>query len=278
MGTSEIEQQILQDIDSFCKQKNEHRKHLGASILGDECARKLWYTFRWYKKENHDGRMQRLFERGKLEEERFIGYLVGIGAKVFPVNPETGKQYQISFASGHAGGSCDAICILPEKYGFGDEKFICEFKTNKTGSSFDNVAKNGVQKEKPEHFAQMSIYGYKMQIKKGLYLITNKNDDSIIVKIVDLDWELAKDLERKAVDIIANPNPPNRAYERSFFKCKFCCFEKICHYNDTQSIEKNCRSCSESVAHTDGNWYCSKYKKDIPEEAVKNGCSSWSKI
>ena len=27
--------------------RDDHRNHLGGSIIGDECERKLWYVFRW---------------------------------------------------------------------------------------------------------------------------------------------------------------------------------------------------------------------------------------
>ena len=36
-------------IDLF---EDGHRNHLGASLIGDACSRKLWYTFRWVKKAN----------------------------------------------------------------------------------------------------------------------------------------------------------------------------------------------------------------------------------
>jgi hypothetical protein len=79
-----LEELISEDIDKFCETFYEqgHRNHLGASELGEECWRKLWYGFRWVKLDWHDGRMMRLFNVGHSAEPRFVSYLRGIGFEV----------------------------------------------------------------------------------------------------------------------------------------------------------------------------------------------------
>lgn len=84
-----IADQLAIDVDNYCnrKWKDEPRSHLGASLIGDNCQRKLWYGFRWCGGEKLIPRVKRLFDRGHKEEERFIDYLTGIGCKVFPFDP-----------------------------------------------------------------------------------------------------------------------------------------------------------------------------------------------
>jgi hypothetical protein len=85
-GTAlQLAKQIKSDIDEYCEKKFDDgfRWHLGASLIGHECKRYLFYVFRWCFKENFDGRMQRLFNRGHREEERFIEWLEGIGFTVY---------------------------------------------------------------------------------------------------------------------------------------------------------------------------------------------------
>jgi len=76
---------IKEDIDEYCVRTYDggHRWHLGGSLIGEECKRKLWYIFRWVLHEETDGRKQRLFNRGHREEDRFIEWLEGIGFKVW---------------------------------------------------------------------------------------------------------------------------------------------------------------------------------------------------
>lgn len=41
------------------------RPHLGASVIGKQCMREIWYGFRWSKKTNFSGRMLRLMENNE---------------------------------------------------------------------------------------------------------------------------------------------------------------------------------------------------------------------
>lgn len=81
-----IADQLAIDVDNYCDKKwaDEERRHLGFSLIGDECQRKLWYGFRWAGQQKPSPRVKRLFNRGHLEEERFVDYLRGIGCEVYP--------------------------------------------------------------------------------------------------------------------------------------------------------------------------------------------------
>jgi hypothetical protein len=312
---------ILDDINTFCSTFYEsgHRNHLGASTLGEECWRKLWYQFRWVKKEQFDGRMLRLFNVGHSAEPRFVSYLRGIGFEVRefenPVlhyHPESGsyfydkefnpgdglvedvsdypghiaeaakqgvipKQFKIVGASGHYGGSLDGMCKAPARYEISEDLiFLNEFKTNGTGTGFDKVEKDGIAKAKPRHYAQISQYGYHYKLKYGLYIIENKNDSAITVKIVELDWNLGKQLEQKAESIIfSKESPPRISDNPAFFNCKWCNYAGICH--NGEQPEKNCRSCRNAMPTQDATWTCSLHGL-IPEDFIKIGCQDWLPI
>lgn len=88
-----VAKRVAEDIDEYNIRAYDggHRWHLGASLIGDECARKLWYIFRWcyresYKTPSNHARMQRLFNRGHREEARYVEWLEGIGAQVWYEN------------------------------------------------------------------------------------------------------------------------------------------------------------------------------------------------
>lgn len=87
---SKIAGQLSIDVDNYCnrKWKDEHRSHLGASLIGDDCQRKLWFTYRWCGGDKPTPRLKRLFDRGHKEEDRFIDYLQGIGCKIYPFDPK----------------------------------------------------------------------------------------------------------------------------------------------------------------------------------------------
>ena len=84
-----VARRIKDDIDRYCIDTYDggHRWHLGASLIGESCKRKLWFIFRWCFHEtaetvtNH-ARKQRLFNRGHREEARYIEWLEGIGCEI----------------------------------------------------------------------------------------------------------------------------------------------------------------------------------------------------
>lgn len=275
-----LEQLLADDVELFCQTYYEqgHRNHLGASEVGEPCWRKLWYGFRWVKLEHFSGRMMRLFNVGHSAEPRFVAYLRGIGFEVKEIDDATGKQFRISGAMGHYGGSLDGMCKAPAKYELSEDLiFLNEFKTNNTGKGYEDVEKLGVSKAKPKHFAQMSQYGYKYGLKYGIYFIENKNDSDITIKIVELDWNLGKQLEQKAEQIIFSKEAPPRISENpAMFDCKFCSYQGICHRGET--VEKNCRSCRNAMPVEDAEWKCTLHNANIPSDFIKLGCDQWLPI
>lgn len=281
-----IATRISEDIDAFCVAKYDdgHRNHLGGSMIGDECMRKLWYSFRWVKHIKFDGRMQRLFNRGHREEDRFIEWLEGIGCKLYErdTNKPLGKdgkhpQFRISAVDGHFGGSLDGICILPPEYGI-NEPVLAEFKTS-SDKAFAKMKKSGMAVSKPLHFAQTSTYGADDQylFNYCLYMMINKNNDEIHVEIVKLDHEHGKRMKIKAERIITSQTPPPKLSENKTFQtCVYCDFKDVCH--DSTPSEKNCRSCVNAIPVQNANWGCKLYNQVIPLDVIKTGCVSWSDI
>src|SRR6266540_1462894 len=81
--------------DAFRDEEDAFRSHLGASMIGRECARELWYAFRWATARREGGRMVRLFNRGHLEEPRFVALLRMIGCAVWQYD-ENKKQFRVA--------------------------------------------------------------------------------------------------------------------------------------------------------------------------------------
>lgn len=273
--------QILKDLNEHTAEiyDDGHRKHLGASQIGDDCPRKLWYGFRWCltpnyvnaKGENHKGRMMRLFNRGHKEEIRFVEWLRGMGFEVTEFQPDGKTQFRITDVGGHYGGSLDGMVVLPQRYG-NFPKMLLEFKTS-SDKYFEKLKDEGVKLAKPTHYAQMCSYGERYDLHYALYMCVNKNTDEIHIEIVELDWKVSERMTQKAASIINSQVPPPKLSENSaYFQCKFCDFAGICHGN--VPYEKNCRSCKFSAATDNKTWTCA-YFGVIPEDFIAKGCDHW---
>lgn len=272
---AEIEAKFIELDEEYSREKYpaEHRNHLGISIIGEECHRKLWNSFRWLKLEQFEGRMRRLFNRGHREEPEFEQFLLWAGVKIRSINPETDKQYVLSSVSGHYGGATDGIGLISW---LDDLPVIVEYKTHKD-KLFNALKNDGLRKTNPKHWAQMCGYGKDFKVKHGLYGAVNKDTDERIYRFFELDWNHALEMEKKATDIIYAKIPPQKISEQpAYWKCKLCTFNGICHHSEP--VEKNCRSCEFAVPVLDGQWGCMKFDQIIPKEFIKIGCNEYVSI
>lgn len=250
------------------------RSHLGASVLGHECGREIWYGFHWATVPHFDGRILRLFNRGHLEEGRFIAMLLAIGVQVWQQDAN-GKQFRISDVGGHFGGSGDGVAQgIPDLPA--DVPTLLEFKTHNDNSFKELVAK-GVRAAKFEHYVQMQTYMRKMGLTVALYMGVNKNNDELWAELVYLEPAFADQfIDRARVIILAKEPPTKIGKTAGWFGCKFCDHKAVCHLGGAPA--RNCRTCRHSVAKEDGNWYCTNPGAD-PEPLSKElqlvGCSAY---
>lgn len=259
--------------DAYRNKEEGFRSHLGASLIGRECERELWYSFRWVDKASFPGRVLRLFNRGHLEEPRMVALLRLIGCEVYQYTD--GKQFRISDHSGHFGGSLDAVIKglpeCPELYVLG------EFKTH-GDKSFQKVKEEGVRKAKFEHYVQMQVYMGKAGLTAALYLAVNKNDDELYAELLDFDQAIFDAFILRARGIIYAKVPPKKLNDSpSWYKCKFCDKRDVCHMG--KAPERNCRTCEYAYPALDGMWHCGHGEgHDLDEGEQLRGCEHYSLI
>lgn len=241
--------------DAYNPEAETFRTHLGASQIGQECARAIWYGFHWVTDKKYKGKIIRLFNRGHIEEGRFVALLLMIGCEIFQLD-ENGKQYRISHANGHAGGSGDGVALgipdLPD-----DTPALTEFKTHGE-KSFLSLIESGVRESKFEHYIQTQVYMRKMELDYCLYLAVNKNTDDLYGEIIPLDIIIADQFLDRMEQLVYTHEPPKRINESpGFYKCRFCDHRPQCHNLKDKQIARNCRTCIHSIVRED-EWVCTE--------------------
>ena len=259
-----LEKHIMEQTDAFSQVTVPFRAHLGASVIGGKCPRAIWYGFRWTKVPDFPGRVMRLFNRGHLEEARFIACLETIGCTVYQLD-ENKKQFKMSGHGGHYGGSLDAVVTgLPD---WPNGPALAEFKTH-SDKSFNNLVKDGVLKSKPEHVSQMQQYMGAYNLPVALYMAVNKNDDSLYCELIHFDAEHAARDYQLAGTIIASDSPPDRVSQSpGWMVCKWCDYKDVCH--DSQVPAVNCRTCAHVTACEDGTWICENPARAVEGDALR---------
>lgn len=268
---------IVDAIDKvlYETQDDQLRSHMGASGIGDECPRKIWYAFRWVAQPKHRPALLRLFDRGHLEEDRFVGWLRKAGVTVYQNDPATGKQFRFQGYKGHYGGEIDGVGegLIPGPY-------LLEFKTHNE-KSFKDLVANKVEMSKPMHYVQMQMYMGQYQLPRALYLAIDKNSDQLYDEVVEFNQAVYDKYLARAAYIIDAPEPPPKMNTNpSWFECKWCDFHPVCHLK--ADVLKNCRTCAHSTPIEQGRWMCENDSKEvpflsgvIPIAVERSGCSQY---
>jgi hypothetical protein len=230
------------------------REHLGASQIGKECERALWFDFRWVTRAAWSGRMLRLFDTGQREEQRLVRDLRRTGATVLDLDPATGRQWHVEALGGHFGGSLDAVAIglleAPKTW------HVLEFKTSAT-RTFNELRLHGVRRAKPRHYAQIQIYLHLTAIRRAMYIVVCKETDEIYVERVAAEPAEGACLLAKAERIIEAQHPPARISEDpEFWICSLCEHRAVCH--GEAAAERTCRSCLHATP-VEGGWHCARW-------------------
>jgi hypothetical protein len=249
-------------------QKESHRKHLGASVIGHHCDRYIWLSFRWVKTPSFEGRMRRLFETGNREELRVLQNLRDIGIEIYC--EEDGHQIRATDESGHFAGSLDGIGRgfpeAPKSWA------VIECKTSNT-KAFKEIKQKGVKSFKPQHYAQMNVYMGWMKIDRAIYICVCKENDDIYTEWVHFDEAEFREKSEKARRLVQSSQPPVKLSEDpANWQCKMCDNYINCH--EGVAAEINCRTCCNATPVEGGKWRCELDGNEIDYEKQLVGCDS----
>lgn len=260
------------------------RSHLGASTLGRECGREVWYSWRWFTFVQHTGRMKRLFQRGHREEPIILASLAAAGISSRTIDDATGKQFRFIGYMGHEGGSGDGFLwnvpdipvgqwALFEAKTHNAKSFAAVSKLNKEGY---NV---GLMEKKPEHYAQMQRYMKAWGLNWTVYCGVCKDNDERLWLIVPYEETHAQQVADRAVAIIHSDRPPAKLSETpTFYKCTYCDHKGTCHNGELP--HKSCRSCVYSKPVDNGQWACTNpnHPCALPRELQLTGCANYQAL
>ena len=172
--------------------------------------------------------MLRLFETGRLEEERLIRNLRRIGVTVLDVDPETGRQWHVQAHGGHFGGSLDGVALgIPEAP---KTWHVLEFKTHNAKSlSPSSGAKGVAQGEARALGADAGLHAsdraHPGALPRGL-----QGHRRALRRAGAGRPRRGRAADRAAGRIIFAPRPPARiSDDPDWFECRLCPHHDTCH-------------------------------------------------
>lgn len=195
------------------------RDYIGASGIGAECLRQIWYEFKGFEAESVPTKTRRTWAIGRHLEGLIIEWLIAAGIEVDSPQQEYFSE-EMPFFKGHL----DSVWIKK-----GKPFAIIEIKTAKD-ASFSIFVKKGLQIWNPQYYAQVQSYMGMSGIHTAYILVLNKDSSDIADELVSFDEAFYQTLRGKAA-MIANAKvpPPKINGSPLWYQCKLCKFNKICH-------------------------------------------------
>ena len=230
--------------------------------MSAHCSTYVWYAYRWYHQKKLSPKTQRIFDVGNALEPVIIGWIESMyQTKVYGQQKEVYPHEAIK-------GHIDGLIKIN-----GDEHLL-EIKTSNK-SRFNTIKNHGIVLE---HKRQMWLYMYGLGLKKGLYVVANKDDSTLYEEIIAADNTAAKTLIDKILGLVIVNEPPPPRYHPTFYRCKMCEMWNYCHAPEKVERPKHCRTCkNSSVTLQDNVFTCSRYGNNpIPLHYQCKGCDQWA--
>ena len=245
----------------------EHRTYIGMSSLNAKCNRRTWYIFRWACDRYVTKRVQRIFDRGDLEETRVIKDLQKAGVVVgYCLDDQIELVDQTGHIRGHPDGVADNVPTAPKT------THLLEVKTMKD-SLFKNYVKKGLEVAYPAYWGQIHTYMGKLDLKRCLFIATNKDTEERKYERFKYDKTVHDDCMSIGMGVLTAEIPPKRIGESTWYDCKMCDCRGICHKGEP--IKKTCRSCKHVNIEMEGKWSCELYGHWLSSDDQMKACDDY---
>jgi hypothetical protein len=237
IGTREasVAQRVNMLIDTALlttRREQPERDYLGASRLGEPCARRLTYEITHTPPDDGhdlDATMLRAFEAGHRFEALSIEWLRAAGFDL-RTQRRDGSQYGFVAAGGRLREHIDGVIVAGPDIGV-TWPALWEHKALNT-KSWNDVVKRGLRTAKSLYFAQVQIYMAYMEVGVTLFSALNKDNQALHHEVVSFDPAEAQALSDKAVDILraveAGELPPRIAAASDYYLCRSCPYARHC--------------------------------------------------
>jgi CRISPR/Cas system-associated exonuclease Cas4 (RecB family) len=200
-------------IDQFYleNQRNKEQTRFYITDAG-KCPRAVFFKFKNAPRQPIDARIMRIFEHGENIHRNIFNILYRLRLGVVTEIPIPSQEI--------ISGRADAILCV------GNENYVLDIK------SMNSMIFRKLAEPKLENVYQVQLYMHYFNIKKGILLYVDKDQQELKEFFLDYDEPLCKDLLDKFYvlkDQIEKNALPSRLeeYPRNW-QCNYCAFKDVC--------------------------------------------------
>lgn len=265
---------ILEAIDAELEAqqaKELPRQYLGASGVGGNCERALFYNFRWSSTRSIAASGLKAIADGHAVEQVMIKRLRSVAGVELYVD-DNGKQIGFNDISGHYQGSVDGI-IRHEWLGeaIWENKATNVTKTEKLKKLKAEDEGTALKRWDTTYYYQAQVYMHHLGFKRHYLTCCTPGGRDVVSVITEYNESDALMMRDRAQRVIFGERPSVRASsDPAFYSCKWCAHWGICHGNVLPQV--NCRTCAHSSPNPEGGWTCMKFDCALSYEDQLAGC------
>lgn len=211
------------------------RKYLGASSIGEECERKLWYGYNGYPKRQRNIKGILAAEDGHRTEDLMIERLCAVPGVQVWTKTEEGKQYGFRKYDGRYAGHYDGVVVgllqAPKTFHILEVKACKEDLFEKfLKAKIKYGDKHALEAWNPVYYAQAQTYMGEEKLDRHYTLVAMAGGRFFASARTEFNPAKYNLLDKKALRILNAKSEPARISEyKENFGCKWCDFKEVCH-------------------------------------------------
>tara|TARA_R110000851_G_scaffold99923_1_gene215262 strand:- start:1713 stop:2435 length:723 start_codon:yes stop_codon:yes gene_type:complete len=212
--------------------KEKPRTYIGASGIGFDCSRKIWYGYNGYKQEPRGWICVAAAEDGHRSEDLYIKRLRMVEGIELHTEDENGEQYgfDLGFFQGHYDGIIRGLLQCPETWHIWEHKAMNDTKFKKAIKAKRDFGEELALKNWDMiYYCQAILYMYFEEIDRHYMTISTAGGRDVISIRTKANPKLAKGLIEKAKRIHKAKEAPDRMWHKEYFECKWCDFYTECY-------------------------------------------------
>ena len=211
------------------------RDYLGASLIGKECAREVYYTYNGYPQIPFDANTLMNFEDGHRTEDLTAARLRMVDGIELITHKPDGKQLGFSALAGKFKGHYDGVITGILQAPKTPHIWECKASATKKFNEFTNAKlkfgeKNALENWNKNYYVQANLYMHYEEIDRHYLTVAGAGGRGYSSCRTEYNPHVAAKYIERANKIIHATTPPPKINERpDFYICRWCDHRKTCH-------------------------------------------------
>ena len=217
------------------KEPRQKRDYLGASLIGNPCARQIYYQYNGYECEPFSAETLMNFADGHRTEDLTAERLRLVDGVELITHDQSGSQLGFSALNGkfkgHYDGIITGILQAPKTPHIWENKCSAEKKFNEFVKCKEKYGgKDALKNWNENYWVQAQIYMHYGGADRHYLTLARAGGRGYDSCRTDYSPEVAARYIDRADKIInARSEPPRISEKKDFWICRFCDFKKVCH-------------------------------------------------